>query len=295
MSECSKCQSNSCVCNTIKVKGDFPCIDLTCLHVDLFGSPYNCKKQILTPLYSSPNSPLPPKELERLQRCIEEANDILRYLGAESNPDNRRQLQLHFLSIRGANIILKIHCEGQQEIDTVSRNSKKYFKSFSKKEVVRKLSLKMKKGRKTKRAIIEINGKISTAGRDFIQVNQVGASVFVFYNRLISIAGDECEHVKQPEQELIDIDRKTRRELAFNFGSFVSKNPELVNLFFGNSLFKQLKGYLGDDIKVRTFNKEVIGTLVKVDKATIHVLKKNDKELAINLDEICFVKVFNLK
>ena len=206
MSSCYKCQSNSCKCNP----------DLTCLHVDLFGSPFDCKKQIPTPRFSSSNSPLPPKALDRLQRCIEEANDLLRSLGSESDPDNRRQLQLHFLSIRGADVILKVICE-EQEIEENEQE--------------------------TKRSIIEKKGKIFTAGRDFIQINQVGSSVFVLYDQLISVARDECEHVKHQEQELIDVDRKVRRELAFNFGDFVSKNPELVNLFFGIPLFKQLKEF----------------------------------------------------
>jgi hypothetical protein len=303
MNSCHKCQSNSCVCNTNKVKDDFPCIDLTCLHVDLFGSPFDCKKQIPTPRFSSPNSPLPPKALDRLQQCIEEANDLLRSLGSESDPDNRRQLQLHFLSIRGADVILKIICkeqeikENEQEIEAVNRNRQKYIKmkKINGKEIEPKLRLKMYKRRKAKRSIIMKNGKIFTAGRDFIQINEVGASVFVFYDRLISVARDKCEHVKQPEQELIDVNRKVRRELAFNFGDFVSKNPELVNLFFGIPLFKQLKEFLGKDVKVKIFDEEIVGTLVKVDEGSLRILKKNDKEMEINLNEICFVKVFNLK
>lgn len=299
MSGCSECQSNSCVC----VKGDLPCKDLTCLHVDLFGSPFDCKKQIPTPLFSSPNSPLPPKALDRLQQCIEEANDLLRSLGSESNPDNRRQLQLHFLSIRGANVILKIICEEQeleeneQEIESVNRNRqiKKRVKKISKKEIEPELSLKMNKKSKGKWSIIEKKGKIFTAGRDFIQINQVGSSVFVLYDQLISVARDECEHVKQPEQELIDVDRKVRRELAFNFGDFVAKKPELVNLFFGIPLFKQLKEFLGGDVKVKIFDEEIVGMLVKVDEGSIQVLKKNNKNIEVSLNEICFVKVFNLK
>lgn len=293
MSECSKCQSNSCACNTKKLKDDFSCIDLTCLHVDLFGSPFDCKKQMKTPRFSSPNSLLPPKALDRLQRCIEEANDLLRSIGSDSNPNNRRQLQLHFLSMRGADVILRFICEEQEikeneqvmeesdpEIEAVNKDRKKYT---------------MTNNSKVKRSIIEKKGKVFTAGRDFIQINEVGASVFVLYDRLISVAIDECEHVKQPEQELIDVNRKVRRELAFNFGDFVSKKPELVNLFFGIPLFKQLKEFLGEDVKVKTFHEEIVGTLVKVDEGTIQILKKNDQKKEINLNEICFVKVLNLK
>ena len=292
MSRCSKCRSNSCVCQSFE-----PCDNLTCLHKDLFGSPFDCKKQIPTPHFSSANSSLPPKELDRLQREIEAANDLLRSIGSESNPDNRRQLQLHFLSIRGASVILRIICkeqeqeENEQEVETVNQRVKK----ISGKELDRKLSLKKNKKCKMKKSIIERKGKIYTAGRDFIQINEVGTSVFVLYNRLISVARDECEYVKQPEQELIDVDRKVRRELAFNFGDFVSKKPELVNLFFGIPLFKQLKEFLGEEVEVKTFNEKIVGTLVKVDENSIEIIKKNDIEIEYNLNEICYIKILNLK
>ena len=144
-------------------------------------------------------------------------------------------------------------------------------------------------------SIIEMRGKIYTAGRDFIQINEVGTSVFVLYDRLISVARDECEHVKQSEQALIDVDRKIRRELAFNFGDFVSKKPELVNLFFGIPLFKQLKEFLGEEVEVKTFNEKIFGTLVKVDEGSIQIIKKNDIKIEYNLNEICYIKILNLK
>ncbi len=309
MSRCRECHSNSCGGNMSISKDEFPCIDLSCDHVDLFGSPFDCKKQIPTPRFSSANSPLPPDELDRLQQCIEEANDLLRSLGSESDPDNRRQLQLHFLSIRGADVILKIICEeleieendqeiegNDQEVEAVNSDRKQYKKGkkVCGKEAETELSLKISNS--AKRSIIEKKGKIFTAGRDFIQINQVGASVFVHYDRIISVRRDECEQVKQQEQELIGVDRKVRRELAFNFGEFVAKNPELVNLFFGIPLYKQMKEFLGEDVKVKTFNEDIVGTLVKVEEGSIQVLKKDDgKEIQINLNEVCYIKVFNLK
>ena len=278
MSRCGKCRSNSCGCKSIK-----PCDRLTGLHEDLFGSPFDCKKQIPTPHFSSANSPLPPKELDRLQREIEEANDLLLSIGSESNPDNKRQLQLYFLSIRGANVMLKVICkeqeqeENEQEVEPVNQ------------------SLKKNKSCNMENSIIEMRGKIYTAGRDFIQINEVGTSVFVLYDRLISVARDECEHVKQSEQALIDVDRKIRRELAFNFGEFVSKKPELVNLFFGIPLFKQLKEFLGEEVEVKTFDEKIFGTLVKVDEGSIQIIKKNDIKIEYNLNEICYIKILNLK
>ena len=275
MSKCGKCLGNSCVCNCKN--------DLTRLHEDLFGSPFNCKKQIPTRHFSSANSPLPPKELNRLQREIEEANALLRSIGSEGNPDNRRQLQLHFQSIRGADVIIMIICkeqeqeENEQEVETFNQSLKKH------------------KNCKMENSIIEKRGKIYTAGRDFIQINEVGNSVFVLYDRLISVARDECEYDRQKEQELIDVDRKVRRELAFNFGEFVSKKPELVNLFFGIPLFKQLKEFLGEEVEVKIFAEKMVGTLIKVDEGSIQLFKEDDIEIEYNLNDICYIKILNLK
>lgn len=273
MNSCSNCFNAPCTCEMQ------PPVNPR----DLFGSPFDCRKQIKTRRFASPNSPRTPEELDELQECIEAINDLLRSLGSRSDPNNRRQLQLHFLSLRGASVKAKIICGVEQLdedeeinvdidvdlIDTINdMNERKCIKVLKKK------------------------GKLATAGRDFIRINQVGSAVFILYSNLISIARDHCVEGEH-EPEFICADQETRREMTFNFGEFVAKKPDLVNLFFGIPLHRQLKQFLGKDVEVKTDEQFVCGTLVKVDEGNIRILNKMGEE-DINIDEICYIEVCNI-
>ena len=112
------------------------------------------------------------------------------------------------------------------------------------------------------------------------------------YSHLISIARDKCE-LDEHEPEFICANQATRRELTFNFGEFVSKNKDLVNLFFGIPLYVQLKEFLGKDVKGKTDEEFFGGTLVKVDEGTIRILNKKGEQ-EIHLDKICFIEVLDI-
>lgn len=283
MNKCPNCHSTECPCVNY---AEFPC---------------DCPKTIPTRRFTSPNSPLPPDELDVLQRCIEAANDLLRSIGSESDPDNTRQLQLHFLNLRDVCVKVKLKCGEKKK---------------SGKDAAEKI------------------GVVVTAGRDFIQLNSLGNDVFILYDRLISLSREECpkhkhpdkekvprfkkyfgelkrffqdwqkwffphsrvklnikKHHKHDEQEFLHADRTTRRKLVLNFGDFVSKDPELVNLFFGLTLHLHLKHYLGKDIKVKTDNQRMIeGTLFKVESERIKV-KNGYESQKIEMNDICFLEV----
>ncbi|WP_455662260.1 hypothetical protein [Pradoshia sp.] len=277
------------------------CHRIDCPCVDYAEVPCDCPEKIPTKRFTSPNSPLPPDELDVLQRCIEAANDLLRSLGNESNPDNTRQLQLHFLNLEGVCVKVKLKCE-----------------------------VKKKSGEDA----VEKTGVVVTAGRDFIQINSLGNDVFILYERLISLSREDCpkhkhhekekvprfkmyfwelkrffqdwhkwfflhsrvkldikKHHEHDEPEFLHADRTTRRKLVLNFGDFVAKDPELVNLFFGLSLHMHLKHYLGKDIKVKTDDHRMMeGTLFKVESERIKV-KNRYKSKEFNMDELCFLEV----
>ncbi|WP_397429061.1 hypothetical protein, partial [Peribacillus simplex] len=140
----------------------------------------------------------------------------------------------------------------------------------------------------------EQTGLLATAGRNFIQLKSVGKYVFILNERLISLSREECETSKLQEQEFIDADRSTRREMVLNFGDFVSKRPELVNLFFGIPLHVQLLQYLGKDIKVKTDDHNIIeGTLFEADEGKIQVENRNGP-IEIDLNQICFLEITSI-
>lgn len=259
MSRCPICKDKKCSCGKSHNENDVGCSEDSSSEIrdDGCGSSCHCPEKISTRRFSSPNSPLPPDQLDALQHCIETANDLLRTLGSKSNPENTRQIQLHFLRLQGVCVKVKLNC-GEMHIE-------------------------------------EQSGLLATAGRNFIQLNSVGKHVFILNERLISLSREKDARSKQQEQEFIDADRSTKREMVLNFGNFVSKKPELVNLFFGILLHVQLLKYLGEDIKVKTDDHVIIeGTLFKANEGNIQVENKNGT-IDINLNQICFLEVINMK
>ncbi len=64
-------------------------------------------------------------------------------------------------------------------------------------------------------------------------------------------------------------------------------------MFFGIPLHRQLKEFLGKDVKGKTGEEFFCGTLVKVDEGNIQILNKMG-EKDINIDEICFIEVLDI-
>ena len=241
---------------------------------DLFGSPFYCQKKKRTRRFTSPNSPLNQEELDQLQACIEAANDLLRSLGSESDNENTRQLQLHFLEMSGEMVSVHIICaEKNDEADESSSNDKT---------------------ENTSPRTNCLTGKIANAGKDFLQINRNGSSVFILYKNLLSINRDDSIKGFDEEPEFIDASQQIRRKLAFNFGEFVSKNPNYINLFFGSPLFFMLKQFIGKDMKIVTKEGMFTGTLTRVEQGNIKLLNKKGK-LHFRFEEICYLEVFNLK
>lgn len=209
-----------------------------------------CPEQIPTQRFPSPNSPLPPDLLDELQRCIEEANDLLRTLGNDRDSDNTRQLQLHLIALQGVYVRTNIAC-----------------------------------GKKSK----EKAGLLKTAGKDFIQLTVSGKYIFIPHEHLHSLAR-EIDELTERDQVFIDADKNTKKQLVLNFGEFVSKQPKLINLFFGNPLHLQLKKYIGSEIKVEMDGKKVTGNLYRVKEGEIQI-KKHKKVVRINRKSICFIEL----
>ncbi|QCR32293.1 hypothetical protein [Lysinibacillus sp. SGAir0095] len=259
MEGCLNCHSSPCTCIQPK---------------DLFGSPFYCQKRIRTRKFASPNSPLDKEELDDLQSCIEGANDLLRSLGNQRDEENTRQLQLHFLEMRGEIVSADIICECEsgdaEESSNILQNDRIMFRNFC------------------------LNGKIANAGRDFLQINQNGSAVFILYKNLLSIKKDDCKEEFELDPEFIDAEKNLRRQLAFNFGEFVSKNPNFINLFFGIPLFFMLGQFCGKDIVIVTAQGQFKGTLSGVDEDSIELVNKKGK-FHLEFDEVCYLKVFNLK
>ena len=212
-----------------------------------------CPEKYPTPLFASPNSRLPMKELKQLEECIEEANNLLLVLGSPRDPENTRMLQLHFLSFRDHLVEVKIICGD---------------------EIIRK------------------TGQLETAGQNFIQINMIGKTTFILFDRICSVIRNADDKKKHHMQELIAIDGCERREIVLNFGEIVGRKPKLANLFFGIALHQQLRSFIGSEVLVKKEGAEEIieGILVCSKEGQIEIKKKNELE-QINIADICFISI----
>ncbi|MDQ0218892.1 hypothetical protein ELQ35_10540 [Peribacillus cavernae] len=207
----------------------------------------NCPEIIETPRFSSPNSSLSEKKLKELEECISKANDLLRSIGNESDPDNLRQLQLHFRSLRGVKV----------KVDVINNEKK-----------------------------IQIKGEVEEAGKDFIQLGKRGQTIFILFERIRTIDQAEPANVRE-EQELRNIDKSAQSYITFKFGHAVSANPYLLNLFFGIPLFVQLVPKLGSRVIVKAEGeKRIKGRLISTEKGHMQLEIKKGKTKQINLAKL---------
>lgn len=254
MSLCSKCNQFICTCNDFSDNHSL-----------------KCPKKIPTPVFSSPNSALSEEQLNELQLCIEEANNLLRSLGSQSDPENTRQLQLHLLKLIGIPVTVNIKCMLEEtEVITKRKNRRKPSKTI-KKQLIEK--------------VVEKDGFLVSAGKDFIQLNTKCGYIFILYERLVSLSQINTFHEQVPYYKELTINK----EIVLNFGKFVSKRPKLINLFFGIPLYLQLQNFIGKDIQVKTDMQMDSGNLMSADENSIQI--KNLRRIEdINLNDICFIE-----
>jgi hypothetical protein len=111
--------------------------------------PQDCPEIIETARFSSPNSALSEQKLKELEKCISKANDLLRSIGNQSDPNNLRQLQLYFRALKGIKVNVHLTCNGKT---------------------------------------VKIEGKVEEAGKNFIQLVKKGQTTFILYDRIQTIS-----------------------------------------------------------------------------------------------------------
>lgn len=239
-----------------------------------------CKRENSIKSYPSPNSPLSSKKLDELQECIEVANDLLRSLGNKPEPDNTRQLQLHLLELQGKFIHVTYLFGRIGESEETEELEENGVEESEEEEIEEQEEYSSGK----------LSGVIETAGRDFLQVNVLDKSIFVLYNRIISVALDDKNNCKTEKNSSM-IDNKDKRELVLNFGEFVAKKFELVNVYFGIPLYKQLQEIKGKDVQITREDKQVFkGVLIEVEENRVTI--ENTREtIEIGFDEISLLEV----
>lgn len=201
-----------------------------------FCIPGSCPKGFPTKHFSSPNSSLPPEELEQLQACIEELNTILLSISSPRNPENLVPLRNHFNRLRGVLMRVNVECTGFKE---------------------------------------DIVGVLKEVGENYLLINSVGKKDFIPFNKVCYVKqdiSDEHGYIHMGHHELINIGPCLRRNLTLNFGAVVAFNPELFNIFFGIPFHRRLLDFLNCKVILKVEGEELLeGTLLCSNRDLIKV------------------------
>ncbi|WP_089608075.1 hypothetical protein [Bacillus cereus] len=217
------------------------------------------------PVFPSPNSSLPQEELNQLQECIEEANNLLHIISNPRDPENTRALQLFLLTLRGLKVQAIIACDTTQE-----------------KQI----------------------GTLTNAGKDFIELtNQKKGKILIPYLQICLLKRD-CNQNPIPQPLPFNFTPPIRQNLILHFGKTVAANPLLINTFFGISLALYLQGFIGKKITIRLQNEEnlIQGVLISVQEGEEDAddvlsppakikIKVDNKIVDVDLDDLCFASV----
>ncbi|MBO1582817.1 MULTISPECIES: hypothetical protein [Bacillus] len=215
------------------------------------------------PAFPSPNSSLPQEELNQLQECIEEANNLLHVISNPRDPENTRALQLFLLTLRGLKVQATIACDTTQE---------------------------------------KLIGTLTNAGKDFIELtNEKKGKVLIPYLQLCLLKRD-CNQNPIPQPLPFNFTPPIRQNLILHFGKTVAANPLLINTFFGISLSLYLQGFIGKKITIRLQHEEepIQGILIDVQEEDIDddlrppakiQIKVANKIVEVDLDDVCFISV----
>ncbi|WP_420976271.1 hypothetical protein [Bacillus vallismortis] len=223
-----------------------------------FCSPFQCQEQIPQPRFPSPTSILSPEELEELQSCIEEVNELLRTVGNRPEPDHQRALQQKMQTLRNQYVKVEMLCGDEIDILTAG---------------------------------------FVDSGLDFIILDDFDENILIPFSkiRFVQHTNDHNGH-EGHVQELIDIDTCLRREIILNFGEIVSQSPFLINLFFGLTLNLFLEKFIGCKIEVKIIEGDsgksilVEGTLQCAEDDSIQINTQKDI-VDLPLNNICLMKV----
>ena len=215
-----------------------------------------CDCFVDTPKYPSATGCLSRTETEELEKCIEEANELLLSLGLSGELGKIQSTYLALKDKLGANIHLDLDCDKQKEI----------------------------------------KGVIILVGRDFLVLENEEGTVIVAYQHIdnLSVSNRRSAHTwhyDNPSDELLK-DPHLRRRLVLNFGAVVSQSPALIQEFYGLTLPVLLLTYCNHQVTIYMGDEQVSGVITDVYSDTIKIQYKKTYEM-LPITNICKIEVKN--
>ncbi|MGE5481514.1 MAG: hypothetical protein ACM3VX_01220 [Bacteroidota bacterium] len=261
--------------------------------------PSPCPPQIPTPRFSSPNSPLPPEELEQLKACLERVNDLLRTLGNPPDPWNKEALRLHLRRLRGERrgkrVVVEVACaQGPGCGEADSGGCESY---AGRVRDAGKDYLELALGER------EESGERDEGEHGPVREQHAGRHdeqhVLIPYSRTCTVTAKRYDDDEESAPALPlgpidispDINPDLRRDLVLNFGKTVAGNPDLISTFFGLPLHLRLRQVVGSQTIVRLDRETVAGKLFDLDENSIKVRTALGVERQINLADVCAILI----
>ena len=202
------------------------------------------------PKFPSPTGCLTLEDTEKLERCIDEANELLLSLGLSGELGIDRAYFLALQDHEGAEIRIDLECN-KQKVQW---------------------------------------GKLIFVGLNFLILDSKDGVNIVPYQNILNIDieknlknRDDISH--DTFDELVK-DPFLRRDLVLRFGATVSQSPVLINEFFGLTLSVLLITYIGHNVTIFIENDTITGVITKVDSETISLSCEKSHEV-IPLANIC--------
>jgi len=291
---------------------------------DDFCIPENCcPPRLKTPKYPSPTSCLPKEQTRELEELIDRTNELLLDLALSSErPEEGRMRAFDGLFGQLVEVLLEKEEDGNQE-SKKQQNSPLEFETTVEKELPEKKPVQQKqkkkrywtkkrvkskktgkrRGKKTsknkrnatigkgnkKSARESLKGFVHLSGRDFVLLRKDKEKILIPLRRVALIKARDRFAQPIDEPALLDIDPCLRRAITFNFGKTVASSPELIEIFFRLTTAVFLLIHFGKKVKIKIEDEEVHGTLKEVNKESIVISMKNDKEKIIPIQSISYL------
>ena len=201
-----------------------------------------------SPKFPSPTGCLTREETEKLEKCIDEANELLLSLGLSGELGIDRAYFLALQDNVGAEIRVDLECNKQK----VQR------------------------------------GKLLFVGLNFLVLDNKDSVIIVPYQNILNIDIEKKSKTRNDNDKFDELlkDPCLRRDLVLRFGATVSQSPVLINEFFGLTLSVLMITYIDHNVTIFTENDAITGVITKVDSETI-ILSCGKSSEVIPLANIC--------
>ncbi|OES45335.1 hypothetical protein [Domibacillus iocasae] len=125
--------------------------------------------------------------------------------------------------------------------------------------------------------ILQTLGKVSAIGRDFVMVTNLRERIWIPYHAIESANIPTGVPTFSNTHQNFIYDNNLKQKLLSNFGETVSKRDVLIQLFYEESLFTNLRSWKAIWMKIQTGQEKLHGKIHDADQEKLHISFFNKK------------------